>query len=93
MNDENLISISDFNKLAILDLHKIIPKSAEHNGRYWAYFSKDEVEKILADYDAGRLKVIARDFVSAISRTKDRIFELERARTRANGAMYGNRQR
>ena len=80
MRTPEFLAVSDFHKLAILDLHKIIPKRAEHNGRYWAFFAKDDAGKILEAYDAGRLKVVARDFVSAISRVKDRIFELERTR-------------
>ncbi len=90
MGTTELQAISDFHRLAILDLHRIIPKKIEHNGRYWAYFSEEDVGQILSDYDAGSLTVIARDFVASIGRVKDRIFESERAK---NGVGRGNLSR
>lgn len=83
MSDPQYTAVSDFHKLALLDLFGIPPKATEYNGRYWAYFNKSDVDGLLADYEAGHLKVTARDYVSAISRVKDRIFELERAHTRS----------
>lgn len=85
MEQSELVAISDFHKLAVLDLHRIKPIRADYAGRYWAYYSRDDAGKLLDDYETGRLKVVARDFVSAINRTKDKIFELERAREN-NGA-------
>ncbi len=73
-----LVAVSDFYKLAVLDLYRVIPIRAEHTGRYWAYFSKEDAQKLIDEYESGHLKVVARDFVSSISRVKDRIFELER---------------
>jgi len=75
----NLTPVTDLYKLSVLDLHRITPDESEYNGRYWAFFSDPTTQDVLAAYDAGRLKVVARDFVAAINRTKDRIFEMERA--------------
>lgn len=85
MGATELLAISDFHRLAILDLHRIIPKRIKHNGRYWAYFSEDEAGQILSEYDAGTLTVICRDFVASIERVKDRIFESERSIRAKNG--------
>ena len=89
---ENL-AVSDLHKLAVLDLHRISPIRTEHNGRFWAFFPKDKAEKLLADYDAGTLKVVARDFVASVSRVKDRIFEHERAMRAQNGIRYAGAHR
>ena len=85
MEPLELEAISDFYKLVVLNHLKITPQRTEYNGRYWGFFIKVEVSKVLNDYDAGRLKVVARDFVSSINRVKDRIFELERANARSGG--------
>jgi hypothetical protein len=80
---ETLIPISDFHKLAVLDLLKVVPTKTEHTGRFWAYYPQEKVEVILTEYETGTLKVIARDFVASVQRIKDRIFEAERARARS----------
>ena len=85
MESSELLAVSDFHKLAVLDHYKVAPKKVEHTGRYWAFFLKQEVEKLIDDYDSGRLKVVARDFVSSINRVKDRIFEMERTQNRSGG--------
>lgn len=75
---EQEIEVSDFNKLAVLDLNRIRPLRSNYDGRYRVYFRREDVEKIICDYENGLLTVVARDFVSSIKRVKDRIFESER---------------
>lgn len=75
--------VSDYFKLAILDLSGVVPQRAERSGgRYWAYFPKDKARKLLDEYDSGKLKVVARDLEAAVTRTKNKIFESERGESR-----------
>jgi hypothetical protein len=85
MEEKDLTAISDVYRLAIANYYKIKPTKTEHTGRFWAYFPRKTIETILADYDAGTMTVVARDFVASIQRTKDTIFEAERARTKSGG--------
>ena len=73
------LMVSDFYKLAILDLHHIMPTVSEYKNRYFCYFDKSKAQPIIDQYDAGSLAVNARDFVASINRSKDKIFEAERA--------------
>ena len=76
---ETEIAVSDFARLAVLDLKAVAPIRSERVGsRYWAYFKESQARKLLESYENGTLKVIARDYDSAMKRTKDRIFESER---------------
>lgn len=86
--NKNEIPVSEYHKLAVLDLFKITPARTEHNGRFWAYFDTPLATKILNDYDSGTLQVTARDYVAAVQRVKDRIFEAERARARSGSHVY-----
>jgi hypothetical protein len=85
MKTEEEVAISDIFKLTVADHFKKTPIRTEHTGRYWAYYAKRDVDKLLEDYESGHLRVIARDFVSSLNRVKDRIFEAERARARSGG--------
>lgn len=75
---EETVGVTDYYKLAVLDLHRVPPVRSEHSGRYWAYYKKADIKNLLEDYENGRLKVIARDYVAAVQRTKSKIFESER---------------
>jgi hypothetical protein len=83
--DEEMIRISDFHKLAVLDTLKIRFVRAERAGRYYEVFRMEDVGNVLTDYDSGNLGLPIRDFVAALGRVKTRIFESERAE---NGAEY-----
>ena len=78
------IPISDLFKLAVLALFGIAPQSTEHDGRrYWELFAPDDL-KVLKEYETGALTGNLRDFVSALQRVKDRMFEAERRLTRGD---------
>lgn len=88
MESAETVAVSDFYKLAVLDISGITPERTENKGRFWAFFKRDKVEKLLADYESGKLKVVARDFAASVSRTKDRIFESERIERGANHGKF-----
>lgn len=74
------MAVSDYSKLAVLDMKGIIPLRSERvDGRFWGIYATKDVEKILELYDSGKMKVSVREFVAALGRVKDRIFERERA--------------
>ena len=71
--------VSDYYKMAILDLHGISPQKIERSGsRICGLFPKDAVSRILQDYESGVLRVVARDFEAALRRTRTRIIEAKR---------------
>jgi len=90
MNERsNEICLSDYSKMAALDLQGIRFSRHEYNGRFYAYYDPsarktDEnnkpvgktVREILDDYELGKNDL--RDFVAAQGRMKDFIFEAER---------------
>lgn len=86
-----LIPVSDFFKLAALDLLRIAPEHFEYHNRYWAYFLADQAQKVLEQYDSGALTGCLRDYAASLERVKTRIFESERMAR--NGAQYGNESR
>ena len=84
MEENCLIPVSDFNKLAVLDLLRITPRRTEYNGRYWAFFDQTAAGP-LAEYESGALQRPLRDFVASLDRVKTRIFESERAMRAKDG--------
>ena len=97
----NEICLSDYSKIAVLDMKGIRFSRHEYNGRFYAFYDPsarktDENDKpvgktareILNDYESGKDGL--REFVAAQGRTKDFIFETERI---ANmGTKGGNRR-
>lgn len=90
-DNKDLIPVSDFFKLAVLDLLHLTPRRTEHNGRYWAYFDRGSAQKLLDQYDSGVLRGCLRDYAASIERVKTRIFESERMAR--NGANHGSQSR
>lgn len=87
MEPPQLIPVSDFHKLAVLDLFKIQPVRVEHDGRFWAFYSRVLAEPLLSEYESGLLQAPLRDYTASLDRVKTRIFEAERAK---NGARHAN---
>lgn len=91
MKQPSVIAVSDFYQLAALDLFRISPLRTEYSGRYWAFFSRADAEPVLAGFDNGSLEASLRDFAAAVNRTKDRIFEGERALAKSGVSHAANR--
>lgn len=85
--ENNEVAISDYYKLAVLDMFRVKPKRTEYNGRYWAYYNALEAAQLMHDYDAGILKVSIRDFVASVRSVKSQIFESKRGSN--NGCFDG----
>jgi hypothetical protein len=83
------ICLSDFNKMALLDMHGIMETRHEYKERYYSFFSANAKGKLiknktarqlLDDYESGVASpIILRDFTDSVRRVKDRIFEAERS--------------
>lgn len=83
MSPSDLIPVSDIYRLAVLNMMGISPVKTDYKDyRYWGFFDPEKAETILADYENGTLRVVARDLSASIVRVKDRIFEMERAQKR-----------
>jgi len=75
----HLVSESDYFKIAALDLFNLFPiKTQLIDGRVWFYYSKGKAEVVLTDFDAGRLTASLRDYAASLTRTKTKIFSIER---------------
>lgn len=88
MESQSLQPESDLYRLAVADLHGITPVKTNLNGRFWAYFDPSKVDGIFRSYEDGSLRVSARDFASALTRVKDKVFSAQRM-AQAQGAFSG----
>ena len=86
---QKLKGISDYFKIAVFNYLSIPPSRITHEDRFWAFFPEQKAEVILSEYENGALKVVARDYVAAITRVKTQIFESERAKRAKDGGNYG----
>lgn len=84
----DLISESDYFKIAAIDLSGVCPtKTQVVNNRVWFFYPKTKVEPILTAYDTGRLKASLRDYAASLVRTKTKIFSIERERNGGQNAI------
>jgi hypothetical protein len=81
-------AVSDYFKLALLDLHDIQPLRVEYDGRYWAFFDSEKARPILTAFDDGTQKESVRDYSRALISMKSRIFEMARIRQTSKGASH-----
>ena len=89
MMEEKQVVLSDMYRMAILDLAGVQPTRSEFDGRLWAAYDAGQADKILKEFDSGKLKVVGRDFVSAIQRIKDRVFQQARLAKSRGGLIDG----
>lgn len=76
MEGKDQVAICDMYKLAVLELMGLKEERHEFQGkRYRGFYSKAGVSAILDGYDKGELTASIRDFVKAIKKVKDRIFQ------------------
>jgi hypothetical protein len=85
----DIISESDYFKLAALDLLNITPTEIKSlSGRIWFYFVKNDAQPILSAYESGKLNGSLRDYAASLVRIKTKIFSIERERIGARNASF-----